>query len=219
MNTSFPVDLVLFGMIAAFLVLRLRSILGRRTGFERQAQPLRPAAAEAAPIIEARAEPVAPTPTRPLPDPGTPAGMALAAMSAEDSSFAAGAFLTGAEKAFRMIVTAFADSDRGRLRPLLGDELYSAFDQAIATREANGERQHAEVRNIPTASIEAAALQGNQATITVKFVSDQVSFTTGKDSQVTSGNEAVTELTDIWTFERDLTSRDPSWKLVAAQVG
>ena len=61
MNTSFPVDLVLFGMIAAFLVLRLRSILGRRTGFERQAQPLRPVTAEAAPIIEARAEPVAPT--------------------------------------------------------------------------------------------------------------------------------------------------------------
>src|SRR5208337_4173495 len=109
--------------------------------------------------------------------------------------------------------------DRARLRPLLGDELYGAFDQAIAAREANGERQHAEVRSIPTASIEAVALHDNQASITVKFVSDQVSYTTGKDGQVTSGNEAVTELTDIWTFERDLTSRDPSWKLVAAQVG
>lgn len=218
MNTSFPVDLVLFGMIAAFLVLRLRSILGRRTGFERQAPPLRPAAES--PIIEARPEPVAPpTPARPLPDAGSAPGMALAAMSATDRNFSAGAFLAGAEKAFRMIVAAFADSDRARLRPLLGDELYSAFDQAIAAREANGERQHAEVRSIPTASIEAAALHGNQASITVKFVSDQVSFTTGKDGQVTSGNEAVTELTDIWTFERDLTSRDPSWKLVAAQVG
>ena len=217
MNTYFPVDLVLFGMIAAFLVLRLRSILGRRTGFERTAQPLRPAAD--GPIIEARPEqPAAPATTRPLPDPGSPAGMALAAMSAKDRNFSAGAFLDGAEKAFRIIVTAFAETDRARLRPLLGDDLYNAFDHAIAERERNGERQHLEVRAVPAASIEAASLQGNHASITVKFVSDQVSYTT-KDGHVTSGNEAVTELTDIWTFERDLNSRDPTWKLIAARVG
>ena len=216
MNTSFPVDLVLFGMIAAFLVLRLRSILGRRTGFERTAQPLRPAAE--GPIIEARPEPAAPATSRPLPDPGSPAGVALAAMNAKDRNFSPGAFLDGAEKAFRIIVTAFAEADRGRLRPLLGSELYNAFDHASAERERNGERQHLEVRAIPAASIEAASLHGNQASITVKLVSDQVSYTT-KDGHVTSGNEAVTELTDIWTFERDLTSRDPSWRLIAARVG
>jgi predicted lipid-binding transport protein (Tim44 family) len=218
MNGSFPVDLVLFGMIAAFLVLRLRSILGRRTGFERNAQPpLRPAAD--GPVIEARAEPVQPAPTRPLPDPASPTGVALASMASQDRSFTPAGFLNGAEKAFRLIVTAFAEADRARLRPLLGEELYAAFDQAIAAREAAGERQHAEVRDIPSATIEAAALHGSHASITVKFVSDQVSYVTGKDGQITTGTEALTELTDIWTFERDLTSRDPTWKLVAAQVG
>ena len=95
---SFPIDLVLFGMIAAFLVLRLRSILGKRTGFERPPQPYQPAGpAVGAPIIEGRAEP-APPPARALPDVASPTGQALLRMQQLDQKFAPDSFLNGAER-------------------------------------------------------------------------------------------------------------------------
>ena len=122
---SFPIDLLLFGMIAAFLVLRLRGILGRKTGFERPPQadapqgPV-PGVSRAAPssIIEGKAEAAA----RPLPDLGSPAGAALAQMRTIDRTFDPQHFLNGAEAAFRMIVGAFAAGDRATLRPLLSEE-------------------------------------------------------------------------------------------------
>src|SRR5215469_5642455 len=104
-GSSFPIDLILFGMIAAFLVLRLRSILGRRTGFERQAPPYQPPASQpaAGPIIEGRAEAAAPTGNHPLPDAASPLGQTLARMRSADRNFDPNAFLEGAEKAFRII--------------------------------------------------------------------------------------------------------------------
>lgn len=217
MGAGFPIDLVLFAMIAAFLVLRLRSILGRRQGFERQADT-RPAARGPivdAPVIDAVAERAAPA--RGLPDPATPAGQALSRMQGIDRNFQAVRFLEGAEVAFRMIVTAFADARRDTLRPLLSDETYAAFDAAIGAREAAGETQRTEVRAIASAGIEGAELRGNVAAITVRFVSDQVNLTTARDGAVVSGTDAVTEITDVWTFERDLTAADPTWRLVAAR--
>lgn len=214
---GFPIDLVLFGMIAAFLVLRLRSILGRRQGFERSAEPrppARPAAAEGL-VIDAVAE--RPKPAHVLPDPTGPVGSALARMKSVDRQFDAARFLEGAEAAFRMIVTAFAAGERQTLRPLLGDETYAAFEGAIASREAAGETQRTEVRAIQSATIEAAVLQGTLATITTRFVSDQVNLTLARDGSVAHGADALTEIADIWTFERDLTSADPTWRLVAAR--
>ena len=175
---SFPLDLVLFGMIAAFLVLRLRSILGRRTGFERppeQHVPLPPGQAArmrtdgqgpqvlppVAPVIDGVATPAAPADTsRPLPDAGSPAGQALLAMRRIDAGLEPAHFLNGAEAAFRIIVTAFAAGDRARLRPLLSDDTWRAFEAAIAAREAAGETQRTEIRSIQSATIEAATLRG-----------------------------------------------------------
>ncbi len=213
---GFPVDLVLFGMIAAFLVLRLRSILGRRQGFERSEPPARPAARVAeAPVIEGVAE--RPVSARPLPDPAGPVGQALARMQRIDRNFSPSRFLDGAESAFRMIVGAFAAGQREVLRPLLSPDTFRAFDAAITARETNGETQRTEVRAIQAATIEAADLRGNTADIAVRFVSDQVNLTTGPDGAVVSGTDAVTEIVDLWTFERDLGSSDPTWRLVAAR--
>ena len=213
---GFPVDLVLFGMIAAFLVLRLRSILGRRQGFERSEAPPRPVARAAeAPVIEGVAE--RPAPSRPLPDPASPAGQALARMQRIDRSFSAARFLEGAEAAFRMIVGAFAAGQRDVLRPLLSPDTFRAFDAAITARESNGETQRTEVRAIQSATIEAADLRGNVADIAVRFVTDQVNLTTGRDGAVLHGTDAVTEIVDLWTFERDLGAPDPTWRLIAAR--
>ncbi len=217
---GFPLDLVLFGMIAAFLVLRLRSILGRRTGYERPSQPSPPASGPATatgPVIEGRAEPLAETPSRPLPDPAGPLGQTLARMRQTDPAFDAARFLDGAEKAFRIIVGAFASGDRTTLRSLLADDTYHAFAQAIEAREAAGHVQVSEVRRMETVAVEAAELRGSVAVVTVRFVSDQVSFTRDKDGHPVVGTDGVTEITDLWTFERDLATRDPTWRLVAAR--
>jgi predicted lipid-binding transport protein (Tim44 family) len=216
-GTGFPIDLILFGMIAAFLVLRLRSILGRRTGFERPPQPYQPAAPNmAAPVIDAQAEPPA-APTRAVPDPASALGQTLARMQTIDRKFAPAGFLDGAEKAFAMIVAAFAGGDRVALRSLLSDDTYRAFETAIAGREAAGQTQVSELRGIQSATIEAAELRATVAQITVRFVSDQISLTRDKDGKEVAGTDAVTELTDLWTFERDLTAGDPTWRLVAAR--
>src|SRR5271163_3750551 len=103
MSGGFPIDLILFGMIAAFLVLRLRSILGRRTGFERPAQPYQPPQPQrptAGPVIEGRAEPVAAAPQT-VPDDASPAGQALARMRGIDQAFDPARFLAGVDQAFR----------------------------------------------------------------------------------------------------------------------
>jgi predicted lipid-binding transport protein (Tim44 family) len=220
MGGGFPIDLILFGMIAAFLVLRLRSILGRRTGFERPQPPYQPPAGPAAagPVIDGHAEPVASTAThRAVPEPVSALGQALAHMQAVDRSFDPAGFLDGAEQAFRLIVGAFAAGERTTLRNLLSDDTYRAFEQAISTREAAGHQQVSEIRAVPGVSIDAAELSSTVAQITVKFVSDQISLTRDQAGNPVAGTDAVTEITDLWTFERDLSSRDPTWRLVAAR--
>jgi predicted lipid-binding transport protein (Tim44 family) len=224
-GTGFPLDLILFGMIAAFLILRLRSILGRRTGFERppQPQPFQPPGAgrsRPAPIIEGRAEPVPPPqPARQVPDPASALGRTLARIQEADRSFDPARFLSNAEAAFRMIVGAYAAGDREQLRRLVSRDVFNAFETAITARETAGEIQVADIRAIQSASIEDAELDAALAKVTVRFVSDQVSLTKSSNGQIVSGNEGVTELTDIWTFERDLTSAEPAWKLAAVRAG
>ena len=215
---GFPIDLVLFGMVAAFLILRLRSILGRRTGFERPPQVQHPPGlAPVGPVIEAKAEPVAPTTKRPLPDPASPAGQALGRIHGADRSFDPARFLDGAEKAFRLIVAAFAAGDRTTLRSLLSDDTYTAFESALAARETAGHVQVSEIRGMETVAVEAADLRGSTASVTVRFVSDQLSLTRDRDGHPVLGTEAVTEITDLWSFERDLSSGDPTWRLVSAR--
>ena len=216
MDGGFPIDLILFGMIAAFLVLRLRSILGRRTGYERPTAAYQPPASPAAPVIEGRAEPVPPAASRVLPDPNSPAGQTLASMHATDPGFDPAGFLNGAEQAFRIIVEAFAKGDRAALRPLLSDTTYGAFDSAITAREAAGHTQVSEMRAIQSATIEQADLSGSIARLTVRFVSDQISLTRDAAGNPVAGTDAVTELVDLWSFERNLSTQDPVWRLVAA---
>lgn len=220
---GFPVDLVLFGLIALFLVLRLRSILGRRTGFERPPMPFQPpgAAGPTPPpgpaVIEGHAEAAAPHPG--VPDPAGPVGRTLAAIAAQDPSFQPARFLGQAEQAFRMIVTAFAGGDRAALQSLVAPDVFHAFDQAIAARDAAGHRQQTEIRAVPTVAIEAAELAGRTARVTVRFVSDQVTLTTDTAGHPVSGADAVTELTDVWTFEHALGGGDPTWRLTAVRGG
>ncbi|HVZ06381.1 Tim44/TimA family putative adaptor protein [Rhodopila sp.] len=217
---SFPIDLVLFGMIAAFLVLRLRSILGRRTGFERPPQPVQPAPRMAqGPVIDGKVEPAVPAAQQSVPDPASPVGQTLARMRDIDGTFDPGRFLGGVDQAFRMIVTAFAQGDRVTLRNLLSDDTYRAFEGAISAREAANETQVSEIRSIQQLAIEGAELKGKTGQIMVRIVSDQVSYARDAGGKPLTGTDAVTEIVDLWTFERDLVASDPTWRLVAARSG
>ena len=221
-----PVALVLIGLVAAFLVLRLRSVLGKRTGLERPAPPpgmLR----GSGPIIEARAEPTPVVPDRKVPDASSPIGVTLARIRERDRGFDPADFLLQAEAAFRRIVQAFAEGDRVSLRNNLTPDAYSAFETAIVAREEAGQTQRAEIRAITQAQIVDAALsQTNgiwRALLDVRFVSDQISVLLARDGLPVSGADAVTELADLWSFERWLggprptDTSTPPWRLAAAR--
>ncbi len=220
-TAGIPVDLILFGMIAAFLILRLRSVLGKRTGADRPAMPVPGRRPQAPPVIEARAEEPAPQ-ARPLPDPSGPVGAKLGALRELDRSFDAGAFLRGAEGAFRRIVGAFAAGDRQALRSLLNADAFHSFEAAITAREAAGQTQRSDIKAIHQAGIEGVDIAdggaggGRRAAIECRFVSDQISVLVGADGQPLTGTDAVTELADSWVFERFYPG-EPSWRLAEAR--
>ena len=210
------VDILIFAMVAAFLILRLRSVLGRRTGHERQRPPgLRPKTAEAA------ADNVVALPDRSKPSPlrpDSPAAAGVAQIKVADPSFDEARFIQGARMAFEMIVTAFANGDRDTLRPLTSGEVYANLERAVREREASGHSFDSTLVGIKVAEIIDAELDGREARVTVKFVSEQVNVTRDADGQAISGSaSAIDEVTDIWTFARDIRSGDPNWLLVATR--
>jgi predicted lipid-binding transport protein (Tim44 family) len=215
---SFPVALVIFGGIALFLILRLRSVLGKRVGFEKPPIPTgQMPGFGTGPIIDGQALP--PQAGRPVPDPRSPLGERLMQIVNRDANFDPPKFLTGAETAFRMIVTAFAAGDRATLKSLLSENVYQTFDSAITAREAANERHRTEIKSILAAVIEDAQLIGDQAAVIVRFTSDQVNLTLDSAGNPTLGTEAITEITDLWTFERNLKSKDLTWRLASARSG
>jgi len=215
---SFPVALVLFGAIALFLILRLRSVLGKRVGFEKP--PIPPGQMPgfaSGPIIDGQASPA--QNGRPVPDPRSALGTRLMEIVNADPNFDPPKFLAGAETAFRVIVTAFAAGDRAALKPLLSEPVFQTFESVITAREAAAERHRTEIKAILSAVIEDAQLVGNLAAIIVRFTSDQVNLTLDKAGNPVTGTEAVTEIVDLWTFERTLKSKDLTWRLAAARSG
>jgi len=128
-------------------------------------------------------------------------------------------FLTGARAAYEMIVTAFAEGDRRTLKNLLSREVYDGFESAISERESRSETVESRFVSIDNAEITAAELRGRSSQVTVRFQSKMVSVTRDKNGNVIDGNaDKVTDVTDVWTFARDISSRDPNWKLVATEA-
>ena len=206
MTGGLPIDLILFGMVAAFLVLRLRSVLGRRTGFERPTAPAVPPTAREE--LPAPAQPGAPA--RALPDPRSPLGQALLRIRGVDQAFEPAAFLNGAEGAFRMIVQAFAAGDRETLKNLLAPNVMASFESAIADRETRGVSETVEFLHPPRADLERADLRGDMASVTVRFLAEFRSRTKSSEGEAVDDKRTA----ELWTFERSVKSRDPNWTLV-----
>lgn len=219
---SFPfLDIVLLAMAAGFLLFRLYTVLGRRTGNERQHDDLSRVPDRAPPKDQvAPAErPAARKGGVELPTSG-PIARALLEIKLADRSFDSAAFLSGARSAYEMIVTAFARSERETLRPLLSDEVFASFEGAIRNREERKQRVEFKFIGIHSARITGAELVARNAEVTVTFDSEFTMATFDEGGALADGDPKTPHtVTDIWTFARDTRAKDPNWTLVATASG
>ena len=218
MANSQLLDIVLIAMVAAIILFRLYTVLGRRTGHERPPQENyrlsgNPPAAPADDNVVA----LPGTKRADLIDdkPADPVARGLLDIKLADKTFETEHFLSGARSAYEMIVTAFANGDRATLRPLLSEEVYKAFNDAIAARETRNEKIAFTFVGFKDAKIVQAALKARIAEITVAFGAQFISATSDAGGQVVEGDaKSVRDVTDVWTFSRDARARDPNWTLV-----
>jgi len=233
-DVGFDLYTIIFLALAVFIFLRLRSVLGQRTGRERppydpyQARDAaRPASEKVVqlPSRTAEAPQRPPEPVEPverwkgIAEAGTSAASGLDAISREDKSFDPQHFITGARAAYEMIVTAYAEGDRRTLKNLLSREVYEGFEAAIGEREKRGETVESKFVSIDKADIVGAEVRGRSAQVTVRFLSKLISATHDRSGSVIDGSDdKVTDVTDVWTFARDAGSRDPNWKLVGTEA-
>lgn len=221
--------ITLFFLVAAVLIFfQLRSVLGRRTGNEKP--PFDPFSAREAAKAPSDDNKVVTLPKRgeteenrfarvdaiaPL---GSALNDSLRQLVESDPSFQPKEFLNGARMAYEMIVMAFADGDRDALKSLLSKEVYEGFDAAISEREKRGEVMKSTFVGIEKIDITQAAVRGSEEQITLRIISQLISATYDKDGKLVDGDaENVSEVDDIWTFSRDIRSRDPNWKLIATE--
>jgi len=235
-------DIILIGLVAVFLILRLRSVLGKRTGNERP--PTRepfspPAPPTASPRVgdapsagQSGNDNVVPLPSATAPRPSLsatgPGGIratvlptasaGVAAIRAVDPAFDPIGFTAGARAAFTTIVEAFAKGDTATLRPLLDGPTYTSFEAAIRGRAERKEKAETTLIGFEASDISAAEMQGTQAVVTVRFVSEQINVLRNADGQIIDGNpNEVQKVVDLWTFRRDTKSGDPNWLLTKTE--
>jgi predicted lipid-binding transport protein (Tim44 family) len=216
MNGSLIQLLVLAG-IAVFLILKLRSVLGTRDGFEKPPIPLD----DVRPRVRRDFEVIEGGPDRDITDhvaEGSDAARALAEMKKVEPSFAVGPFLQGARGAYEMILVDFEKGELDRIRPFLSDEVEGSFAEAIAQREADGLTIEASFLGIKELVLHDATFnpESRFAEIAVRLVADQTYVVRNKAGEIVEGApREVKKTRDIWTFARQMGSDDPNWQLVA----
>ncbi|NKX45088.1 Tim44/TimA family putative adaptor protein [Roseicyclus persicicus] len=217
MNSSLLSLLVLAG-IAIFLILRLRSVLGTREGFEKP--PVAPTSASRA---ERRRdfEVIEGGPDRDITDhveDGSDSAKALAAMKLAEPGFTVSEFLGGARGAYEMILMAFENGDVDELRPFLAADVMETFESVIRQREAQGLRIDASFIGIRELALESARFDRGTGVgeVTVRFVGELTSVVRNADGQVVEGDpNEIKRQRDVWTFARKMGAPDPNWELVA----
>jgi predicted lipid-binding transport protein (Tim44 family) len=243
MQDSFDMTTIVFAVLAAFVVWKLRSVLGTRNGAEKP--PSNPFASRAPgrflrgrrddpgsgdsdnrviPLPGAAQPPVALAPAKddrwkPYAEPGSKAWAGLDAIAAADPAFAIKPFADGAKSAYEMIVTAFAEGNREVLRNLLSPEVFESFAAALAEREKRGEKVTTTFVSIDKVVIDDAGLNGRIAEIKIHFTAQMITATRDQAGTVIDGSaDKVVQIDDVWTFARDTRSRDPNWKLAATET-
>jgi predicted lipid-binding transport protein (Tim44 family) len=219
---------VIFALVALFVAWKLRSVLGMRQDSERPGGLLAPLrrvpGASTPPVTQPEATPSAPAPPPAAdrwkgvaePDPAVWSG--LDAIAGADRSFSPQAFLSGARGAYDMVVHAFAAGDSDALKSLMAPEAFANFESAIHARANAGHTMSTTIVSIDNATIAGAGLIGQTARISVRFAAKLVSVTRDAHGAVVDGSpNSVVEHIDLWTFARDVRSRDPNWQLTATE--
>jgi predicted lipid-binding transport protein (Tim44 family) len=231
MPQGFDISTLILLAIAGFVIWRLRSVLGQRTGAQRppQQDPVRRESA-----LETKAnDNVVPLPTaqkreervltpeqkwKGITDPKGVAVAGLEAIAASDKAFDPRSFVEGARAAYEMIVVGFAKGEKATLKDLLADDVYQSFAGVIEDRASRNEKAEATFVSIEEAEVTEAALTGSNADVTMRFVSKIISCVRNAAGEVIDGSaDKVTDITDEWTFTRDTRSRDPNWRVTATQ--
>ncbi len=234
MQDAFDPTIIIFAVLALFVLYKLRSVLGARSDIDRRPpQPATrragdaPTAANDSNIIRlpnaggTAAQPrPAPTPAdRWLAVAGEKAWPGLDAIAAADGSFSGTSFISGAVAAYEMIVLAFAKGDVATLRNLLEKDVFDSFEGSIKARAAAGQKLETTFVSMDKATIDDAALRGPAAQISVRFLSKIISATRDASDNVIEGSaERTIDMVDLWTFARPVSSRDPNWKLIATET-
>lgn len=215
-------EIVLLAMVAAFLGLRLYSVLGRRAEHEEEPVVQRFESDDKPGNLRPAAVPAPVVPLRPVELEGVMPAVerALREIAAADSKFNLGQFLEGARGAYRMILEAFWSGDRDTLRDLCDDDVYAGFVAAIDAREAAGETLANNLIRIEEVRVHSAVLDGKMARIALLFVADVAAVTRDREGNVIAGSlDDAIESRDVWTFSRNVASRDPNWVLDETDEG
>ena len=235
MQDSFDFSIIVFVALAIFVGWRLYSVLGTRPDREPGAGPSpsrftpRDVTSEPTTVQPVRneqiidVEPVAATPPserwKGIAEPGTPLANGLDSAATIEPNFDAKNFLNGAKAAYEAIVLAFAAGDRSTLKDLLSRDVFENFSHAIAEREKKGETVETTFVSLDKATLTDAQVKARVAQMTVRFESQLITVTRDSNATVVDGAaDKVANVTDVWTFSRELGSRDPVWRLIATET-
>jgi predicted lipid-binding transport protein (Tim44 family) len=233
MQESFDPSIIIFAVLAIFVLYKLRSVLGTRTGNERR--PPEPVARRAQDAGAPADSNVIRLPGAAVTMPSARAQMTpadrwgsiasekawpgLDAITAADPNFSGKEFLAGAGAAYEMIVVAFASGDLNTLRGLLEKDVYESFEGSIKARESAGHRVETTFVSLDKATIDDAQLRAPNAQVSVRFLSKLITATLDQSDAVIDGApDKTVDMVDLWTFARPISSRDPNWKLIATET-
>ena len=210
------IDIILLALVAAFVALRLRSVLGTRNEFDEPENPKAPM------TQRTDSQTTAPAPVADLSQYRKLSGAmkrSLQSIIDKDHSFDLGHFEEGAKGAYGMILSAFWDGDLGDVETYLADDVKAMFEQAVEDRNAQGLTVENRLIDIDDVDFEKMSVRKGVAEITLRFSSQIVAITRNAAGDVVEGSMTDTvEMIDIWTFSRNLDSDDPNWVLVATMA-
>ena len=227
MKTILSPDLIFFLLVAIFLIVRLRSVLGRRTGNEKKPKDiftyqdslLEP---DKKKLLEGK-ESIKRKPSVGLSEKkisNLKKGTGLEEIFYFDKNFSPKKFLEGAKIAFRSIIETYAKGEINKIKNLLSSNVFSAFSKEIKSRIKKKHSLEHTLISLKSADIEKIHVKSSIADIVVKFVSEQVNLLKNKKGKILSGNdEYIENHIDYWTFSKDLKSSNPNWKLVVTKSG
>jgi predicted lipid-binding transport protein (Tim44 family) len=210
-----PLNIILIGA-AIVIFWRLAAVLGQKTGLERPPLRLVPKETPELKLVATQPQDLKSTIWEGYAEAASPLALTLEALAKSQADFSVSSFLQGAAAAHELILEAFAKSDKATLKPLLTKPVFDSFSSAIDQNQKLGQTKVFQFVGHTSTALHSGVLDSKRATLTVKFESEMINATLDKSGATLQGDtKLISPDTDYWSFERDISSKDPNWKLVA----